>query len=79
MFNISLQPIQAVDHLIFKNMINIVAHATDGVILPNCNATRHNIMNLFKTQMTNLKDQLNVSFCLSNYHQLILQIEQACT
>ncbi|KAG1793241.1 uncharacterized protein BJ212DRAFT_1292804, partial [Suillus subaureus] len=57
------QPIQAVDHLSFKNMINIAARATNGVVLPNCNAMCRNIMDLFKTQMTKLKDRLNLSFC----------------
>ncbi|KAG2343225.1 hypothetical protein BDR05DRAFT_884694, partial [Suillus weaverae] len=57
------QPIQAVDHPSFKNMINIAAHAMNGMVLPNYNAMRHNIMDLFKAQMTKLKDQLNVSFC----------------
>ncbi|KAG1836265.1 hypothetical protein DFJ58DRAFT_669806 [Suillus subalutaceus] len=54
---------QAVDHPSFKNMINIAARAINGVVLPNCNATRHDIMDLFKTQMTKLKDRLNVSLC----------------
>ncbi|KAG1823906.1 uncharacterized protein BJ212DRAFT_1261854, partial [Suillus subaureus] len=57
------QPIQAVDHPSFKNMINIAAHATNGMVLPNRNTTHHNIMDLFKTQMMKLKDRLNVSFC----------------
>ncbi|KAG2066399.1 hypothetical protein BDR04DRAFT_1030107, partial [Suillus decipiens] len=57
------QPIQAVDHSSFKNMINIAAHAMNGMVLPNGNAMHHDIMDLFKTQMMKLKDQLNISFC----------------
>ncbi|KAG1787959.1 uncharacterized protein HD556DRAFT_1245953, partial [Suillus plorans] len=56
------QPIQAVDHPSFKNMINIASRATNGVVLPNRNATRRDIMDLFKTQLTKLKGRLNVSF-----------------
>lgn len=61
-FNPILQPIQAVDHPSFKNMINIASRATNGVVLPNRNATRRDIMDLFKTQLTKLKGRLNVSF-----------------
>ncbi|KAG2113946.1 uncharacterized protein F5147DRAFT_744119 [Suillus discolor] len=56
------QPIQAVDHPSFKNMIDVAARATNGVILPNRNATRREIMDLFKKQMSKLKERLNVSF-----------------
>ncbi|KAG1864065.1 hypothetical protein C8R48DRAFT_573262, partial [Suillus tomentosus] len=49
------QPIQAVDHPSFKNMINIAACATNSVVLLNCNAMRRDIMDLFKTPMTKLK------------------------
>ncbi|KAG2067667.1 hypothetical protein BDR04DRAFT_1026739, partial [Suillus decipiens] len=57
------QQIQAVDHPSFKNMINIAAHAMNSMVLPNHNATHCKIMDLFKTQMMKLKDQLNLSFC----------------
>ncbi|KAG2085776.1 uncharacterized protein F5147DRAFT_588786 [Suillus discolor] len=56
------QPIQAIDHLAFQKMIAVAAHAMSGVVLPNRNATRGEIMNLFKKQMTKLKECLNVSF-----------------
>jgi hypothetical protein len=61
---IILHPIQAIDHPAFQKMIAVAARATSGVILPNCNATCGEIMNLFKKQMTKLKERLNVSFPL---------------
>ncbi|KAF9228922.1 hypothetical protein BS17DRAFT_690581, partial [Gyrodon lividus] len=38
------QPIQAVDHPSFKKMIYVASHATKGVIIPNQNATHHEII-----------------------------------
>ncbi|KAH7924808.1 hypothetical protein BV22DRAFT_1012537, partial [Leucogyrophana mollusca] len=54
------QPIQAVDHPKFRLMIDIASRATNGVIVPNRNATRREIMDMFKRQMTKLKERLNV-------------------
>ncbi|KAH8996082.1 hypothetical protein EDB86DRAFT_2804095, partial [Lactarius hatsudake] len=33
------QPIQALDHPKFKEMVNITSHATNGVKIPSCKAT----------------------------------------
>ncbi|KAF8234575.1 hypothetical protein L208DRAFT_1261199 [Tricholoma matsutake] len=33
------QPIQAFEHLSFRNMIHIAAHATNGVKIPDCHQT----------------------------------------
>ncbi|KAF8238617.1 hypothetical protein L208DRAFT_1128051, partial [Tricholoma matsutake] len=54
------QPIQAFEHPKFKQMIDVAAQATDGVQIPGQKATRTEIMNLFKEQMSWLKEQLNV-------------------
>jgi hypothetical protein len=56
------QPIQAVDHPSFKKMIDIASRATNGVNMPDRKATRHEIMELFKLQMTKLKERLNVCY-----------------
>jgi hypothetical protein len=41
-------------------MIDVAARATDGVQIPGRKATRTEIMNLFKEQMSRLKERLNV-------------------
>jgi hypothetical protein len=60
------QPIQAVDHPSFKKMIDVASHATSGVSVPNRKATRREIMDSFKKQMSKLKERLNVCI-LSSY------------
>ena len=49
-------------------MIGIASRATTGVSVPNRKATRHEIMELFKLQMTKLKERLNV--CYLSYFRL---------
>ncbi|KAG2037402.1 hypothetical protein BDR03DRAFT_813976, partial [Suillus americanus] len=56
------QPIQAVDHPSFKNMIDVASRATTGVIMPNRKTTRHEIIDMFKQQMTKLREWLSVCF-----------------
>jgi hypothetical protein len=41
-------------------MINIAARATNGITIPNRKATRREILDMFKNQMTHLKERLNV-------------------
>ncbi|KAF9231051.1 hypothetical protein BU15DRAFT_49006 [Melanogaster broomeanus] len=59
------QPIAALEHPSFKNMIDVAARATNGVKIPNRKATRQAIIDSFKQQMTNLRARLSV--CNSNY------------
>ncbi|KAH9034280.1 hypothetical protein EDB84DRAFT_1269910, partial [Lactarius hengduanensis] len=54
------QPIQALDHPKFKEMINIASRATNGVKIPSGKATRYEIKALFKRHLTSLKSRLNV-------------------
>jgi hypothetical protein len=42
-------------------MINVAARATNGVIIPDRKVTREEIIDMFKKQMTALKERLNVS------------------
>jgi hypothetical protein len=42
-------------------MINIAARATNGVIIPDRKVTREEIIEMFKKQMTALKERLHVS------------------
>ena len=41
-------------------MMGIAARATNGVTIPNRKATREEIVNMFRTQMTHLKNRFNV-------------------
>jgi hypothetical protein len=59
-FIMCLQPIQAVDHPSFKKMIDVASRAPNGVSIPNRKATRREIMDSFKKQMSKLKEHLNV-------------------
>ncbi|KAI0793625.1 hypothetical protein C8Q74DRAFT_1194947 [Fomes fomentarius] len=59
------QPLQALEHPSFKNMIDIAARATDGVRIPNRKQTRAAIIDQFKDNLRRLREQLNVCF-LSN-------------
>ncbi|KAI0037709.1 hypothetical protein FA95DRAFT_1506641, partial [Auriscalpium vulgare] len=59
------QPIQALEHPSFKNMIDIASRATNGVVIPGRKATRAEIINMFKAQMTALRNRLNVRTCVS--------------
>ncbi|KZP20667.1 hypothetical protein FIBSPDRAFT_742018, partial [Athelia psychrophila] len=54
------QPIQAFEHPSFKRMIDVAARAVNGVIIPNRKATREEIIDLFKRQLTKLKERLTV-------------------
>ena len=58
---IRIQPLQALEHPAFHKMIDIAACATNGVTIPNRKATREEIMNMFRNQLTRLKERLNVS------------------
>lgn len=65
-----LQPIQALEHPSFQKMIQIAARATKPVNIPDRRQTRQGIINMFKQQLSSLRDRLNVRgqtlpFCLS--------------
>ena len=45
-------------------MISIAARATKGVTIPNRKSTREEIVGMFRMQMTQLKNRLNVRFPL---------------
>ena len=54
------QPIQALEHSKFKNLIDVASCAKNGVKIPGRKATRAEIMHMFKNHLTTLKAQLNV-------------------
>jgi hypothetical protein len=57
------KPIQALEHPTFHKMISIAARATaSGVTIPNRKSTRGEIMAMFRTQMTQLRNRFNVCF-----------------
>ncbi|KAF8186318.1 hypothetical protein BJ912DRAFT_469614 [Pholiota molesta] len=56
------QPIRALEHESFKNMIAIAARATKAVKIPSRTAARDHIIRQFKEQMKALSERLNVSY-----------------
>ncbi|KAK7017665.1 ribonuclease H-like domain-containing protein [Favolaschia claudopus] len=54
-----LQPISALDHPKFQDMINIAARATDGVVIPSGKLVREEIIRLFHQQLENLRIRIN--------------------
>ncbi|KAJ6527510.1 hypothetical protein B0H19DRAFT_1334850 [Mycena capillaripes] len=55
------QPLDALEHPKFREMIDIAARAKDGVRIPGRKATRDEIIDTFKRRMDQLKAKLNVS------------------
>ena len=55
-----VEPIQALEHPKFKEMIDMAARATNGVKIPGRKATHAEIMRIFKNHLTKLKKTLNV-------------------
>ncbi|KAJ7131123.1 hypothetical protein C8R44DRAFT_583248, partial [Mycena epipterygia] len=49
------QPIDALNHPKFKEMIDVAARAHDGVKIPGRKSTRAEILNLFQRQMEKLR------------------------
>ena len=54
------QPLQALNHPKFKEMISVAARETHGITIPNHKATQKHFINLFKKNLTNLQSQLIV-------------------
>jgi hypothetical protein len=67
-----LQPIQALKHPKFKELIDIASHAKNGVKIPGQKATQGEIKHLFKEHLTSLKAQFNVSVHLVSHSFLII-------
>ena len=63
---ISSQPIQALEHTKFKELIDIASCATNGVKIPGQKITWGDIKQMFKEHITKLKTQLNVSIFTNN-------------
>ncbi|KAG1764932.1 hypothetical protein EDD22DRAFT_775576, partial [Suillus occidentalis] len=55
------QPIQALEHPKFKEMVDIASCATNGVKIPGRKATCAEIMRMFKNHLMRLRNTLNVS------------------
>jgi hypothetical protein len=56
-----LQPIQALEHPIFKKLVDVAARAKNGVKIPGRKVTWGEIKHLFKDHLTRLRTELNVS------------------
>ncbi|KAG1789263.1 uncharacterized protein HD556DRAFT_1244079 [Suillus plorans] len=55
------QPIQALEHPKFKDMIDVTARTTNSIKIPGRKATHAEIMRTFKTHLMGLRSKLNVS------------------
>ncbi|RDB14951.1 putative AC transposase [Hypsizygus marmoreus] len=53
------QPLQALEHPKFIEMIDVASRATNGVKIPNRKATRQHIIDLFKKNLTDLQRRLS--------------------
>jgi hypothetical protein len=69
------QPIQALEHPKFKDMIDFASRATNGVKIPGQKATQGGIKNLFKSHVVQLKAQLNIR---SHFGPLALVLCSSC-
>ncbi|KAG2336760.1 hypothetical protein BDR05DRAFT_896335, partial [Suillus weaverae] len=58
------QPIQALEHPRFKEMVDVASCTTQGIKIPGQKATQAEIMRMFKNHLTRLKKKLNVSTIL---------------
>jgi hypothetical protein len=65
------QPIQALEHPKFKELIYFTSCATNGIKIPDRRATRGEIKRLFEGHLMRLKAQLNVSISLGS-HSLLM-------
>ena len=68
------QPIRALEHPRFKEMIDIASRATNGVKIPSRKATRAEIKNMFKDYLMRLKSRLNVGARFGLYLNYALTI-----
>ncbi|KAG2348667.1 hypothetical protein BDR05DRAFT_873671, partial [Suillus weaverae] len=66
------QPIQALEHLGFKEMVDVASHATQGIKIPDCKATCTEIMHMFKSHLTKLRKKLNVCHHSSHYLSVMI-------
>ena len=69
---LSLQPIRALDHPKFKELIAVASRAKNGIRIPGRKATRGEIMCMFKNHLMVLKAQLSVCVLLIVYSFLIV-------
>ncbi|KAI6004192.1 hypothetical protein EDD15DRAFT_2156344 [Pisolithus albus] len=58
--HLSFEPVHALQHPAFEKMISIASKATNGVDIPTWKQTRQKIIDLFKTNLRNLRKHLQV-------------------
>ncbi|KAF6744250.1 hypothetical protein DFP72DRAFT_826137, partial [Ephemerocybe angulata] len=61
------QPIEALSHPRFHEMIEVAARATDGVKIPEKRAVRESILRHFRNSVKELRDRLNIATFISKY------------
>ncbi|KZT06564.1 uncharacterized protein LAESUDRAFT_653395, partial [Laetiporus sulphureus 93-53] len=59
------QLIQALEHASFKKMIDVAACTINGVEIPNCKQSHHQVIDMFHQQMMKLRERLTVHFRLT--------------
>jgi hypothetical protein len=59
------QPLDALNHPAFKQMVHLAARATNGVKIPSRKQTRQVIIDTFKTNIRKLRQRLSVRLILS--------------
>lgn len=69
---LSSQPIQALEHPKFKELIDVASRAKNGINIPGRKTTRAEIMRVFKNHLTTLKAQLNIRVLFVFYSFLII-------
>ncbi|KAG2352814.1 hypothetical protein BDR07DRAFT_1312372, partial [Suillus spraguei] len=67
------QLIQALEHAKFKDMIDMAAHATNGIKIPGRKTTCAEIMCIFKNHLTKLKVTLNVCLLILTISPYIIR------
>ncbi|PPQ76983.1 hypothetical protein CVT24_009478, partial [Panaeolus cyanescens] len=55
------QPIQALDHPRFKELIDVASRSTHGVVIPSRKKAREYIMELFRKNLGSLRDRLKTA------------------
>jgi hypothetical protein len=71
-----LQPIQALEHPKFQEMIDIAARATTGVNIPSRKVTRTTIKQMLKDHIIGLRARLNVSNGIAL--RLVIDVFSSC-
>ncbi|KAI0280549.1 hypothetical protein BC826DRAFT_924411, partial [Russula brevipes] len=71
------QPIHALEHPSFHNMVHVAARATSGVKIPSRHQTRRAVIETFKAQLIALRKKLTVWSTISLWHSAHEKLSRA--